>query len=270
MEVDKNCKACFGRITHTHKAKHTEEERMQPKMVVTDVDDCIIPTDGMTSGRFYEGLADFACAVLHANAGAFTPIGLCTGRDRNYVEAIAFVTGLPRFWCVIESGIALFNPYTKEMLLNPALTPKVRTAFEEIRRTRVPRLLESFPQLFDYPGNIINIALERRHGVDTPIDVYYQAVRDALQDLEQQGLLVVHHSRIAVDISPVGQDGTPIDKGCGVRFLAHKTGIDLSCMLGIGDSRGDFPTFKAVGMVGCPSNASPECKELVRERGRSE
>ena len=168
---------------------------------------------------------------------------------------------------MIESGIALFNPSTKEMLLNPALTLEVRAAFEEIRRTRLPRLLERFPQLFDYPGNMVNIALERRHGVDTLIDVYYEAVKEELEDLEQQGLLVVHHSRIAVDISPVGQDGMPIDKGSGVRFLAHKTGIDPSNMLGIGDSRGDFSTFETVGMVGCPSNASEECRQFVQERG---
>lgn len=238
-----------------------------PAAILIDVDDCILPTNGSPHDRFHEGLRELSDMVTKANIGAAAPIGLCTGRDRNYVEACAFFLGLPRFWCVIESGIALFNPFTKEIRLNPALTPEVRAAFEEVRGARLPRLLERFPQLFDYPGNMINIALERRHGVQTPIDVYYNAVKEELADLERQGLLVIHHSRIAVDISPVGQDGAPIDKGSGVQFLAREIGIDPSHMLGIGDSRGDFPTLTTVGMVGCPSNASPECQQLVRERG---
>ena len=238
-----------------------------PGATLIDVDDCILPTNGRPPEQFYRGLEELSGIIAGANTGTTAPIGFCTGRDRNYVEACAFFTGLPRFWCVIESGDALFNPFTKEMVMNPALTLEVRSAFEEVRAARLPRLLERFPGLFNYPGNMINIALERRHGVDAPIEGYFQAIKEELQDLERQGLLVIHHSRIAVDISPVGQDGTPLDKGSGVRFLARETGIDPSRMLGIGDSRGDFPTFQAVGMVCCPANASPECQQLVRERG---
>lgn len=237
-----------------------------PKLVLADIDDCILPTNGTSTEHFYDGLWVFAGMVAQANAKASIPIGFCTGRDRNYVEACAFFTGLPRRWCVIESGVALFNPFTKEMLLNPALTREVRKAFEDVRRERLPAILERFPDLFDYPGNMINIALERRHGVETPIEEYYQAIKEQLQDLEQWGLLVVHHSRIAIDISPVGSDGSPIDKGSGVQFLARETGVDPSRMLGIGDSRGDFPMLNMVGFVGCPSNASPECQQLVQER----
>lgn len=195
-----------------------------------------------------------------ANQGNFPRIAFCTGRDRNYVEAISFVAGRPDSWSIIESGIALFNPTTKDMPLNPALTLDVEEAFRKIRQERLPKILEKFPGLFDYPGNRINITLERKYGVDLNIEDCYNMAKEELKDLELEGL-IIHYSKIAVDISPQG-----IDKASGVQFLAEKTGINFSEMLGIGDSRGDFPMLNLVGYVGCPTNASEECKELIARK----
>ncbi len=229
--------------------------------ILVDIDDCLLPTDGYPYIGYFQGLQIIAGYVKKANEGRFPKISFCTGRDRNYVEAVAFSVGRPNSWSVIESGIALFNPTTKELVLNPALTPKVKDAFEIIRQERLPGILNRFTGLFDYPGNMINIALERKFGIDTPIEQCYAAVREELQDLESQGLVTIRHSRIAVDISPQG-----IDKASGIRFLSEKTGVRPSQMLGIGDSKGDFPMLNLVGYVGCPDNASKECKELVRKR----
>jgi len=232
------------------------------KLILIDLDDCLLPTDGKFSSDYFSGLPKVAHYVEKANEGKIPKIGFCTGRDRNYVEAVAFSIGRPNSWSVIESGIALFNPTTKEMVFNPALTPEVKEAFAVIRRERLPQILQKLPELFEYPGNIINIALERQYGVDLNIEECYERVRQELSDLEAQGLVIIHHSTIAVDISPQG-----IDKASGVRFLAEKTGIGFAQMLGIGDSQGDFPMLNLVGQVGCPSNASEECKKLVREKG---
>ncbi len=248
---------------------NSEEEiimRRAVETILSDVDDCLLPTDGGVSPGFFAGLQKVAEYVERANAGNFPPIGWCSGRDRNYIEAVSFFLGLG-WWSVIESGIALFNAATKEMLLNPALTLEVQAAFRAIRQERLPGILAEFPELYDYPGNRINIALERPRGARRPIEEYYEIVKARLQDLLDQRLVVVHHSRIAVDISPVGSDGTPIDKASGVLFLAKETGINPSKMLGIGDSRGDFPMLNLVRHVGCPSNASEECKRLIRNRG---
>ncbi len=232
------------------------------KLILIDIDDCLLPTDGKFYPDYFNGLPEVARYIERASKGEIPPIGFCTGRDRNYVEATAFSVLRPNSWSVIESGIALFNPTTKEMLLNPALTPEIEEAFNKIRRERLPQILRKFPGLFDYPGNMINIALERQYGVDLNIEECYGAVRQELSDLESQGLVIIHHSKIAVDISPQG-----IDKASGVRFLAEKTKVDPAQMLGIGDSRGDFPMLNLVGTVGCPFNASEECQELVRKKG---
>lgn len=231
------------------------------KAILIDVDDCLLPTDGKVTPEFFTGLQEVSRYIKKANEGEFPPIGWCSGRDRNYIEAVSFFAGLPNWWSVIESGVALFNPTTKEILLNPALTLEIRTAFEMIRRKRLPRLLKKLPGLFDYPGNMINIALERKYGFELPIEECYKVVQEELAGLITHNLVTIHHSRIAVDISPSG-----IDKASGIQFLSKLTGIDLAQVLGIGDSRGDFPMLKLVGYVGCPANASNECKELIKNK----
>lgn len=240
---------------------------MRPRLVLIDHDNCLVPTDGKVGLDFYEGLAELW--KLLQEWGREIPFGFCTGRDRNYVEEATFVTGLadfPNSWSVMESGCFLFNAQSKEMKLNPALTPQVREAFALIRRERVPAILERFPQLFEYPGNQVQLTFERNYGVTDPIETFYEGAKELLGDLESRGLVAIHHSNIAVDISPMGPDGLPLDKASGVRFLSEVVGIPPAEMLGIGDSEGDFPMLNTVGFVGCPSQAKQECKELVSQR----
>lgn len=233
------------------------------RTTLVDIDDCLLPTNGKTDSAFFDGLKEIAQRVEGGlNRGVSFPFGLCSGRDRNYVEAVASFVGRPNWWSIIESGIALFNPTTKELLINPALTPAIRRAFGEIRRKRLPQILKKFPGLFDYPGNQINIALEQRYGYAFSIEECYEAVKKEIEDLIERGLVIVHHSTIAVDISPAS-----IDKASGILFFSRKTGISPENILGIGDSRGDFPMLKLVGHVGCPANASEECKEIVSGKG---
>jgi len=232
------------------------------RYVLIDIDDCLLPTDGHFYYDYFTGLSQIASYVEKANESRFPPIGFCTGRDRNYVEATAFSVLRPNSWSIIESGIALFNPTTKELLINPALTSEAQEAFENIRQERLPQILRKFPGLFEYPGNMINIALERKYGLELSVEECYRAIKEELSDLEAQGLIVIQHSKIAVDISP-----KDIDKASGIKFLAEKIDVEPSKMLGIGDSRGDFPMLNLVGTVGCPCNASKECEGLVKKRG---
>lgn len=235
--------------------------RKKVEGILVDIDGCVVVThsDGIFR-EYYDGLCLLSEQIKKANNGDFPLICFCTGRDRNYVEAISFVVGVPNNWSIIESGIALFNTSTKEMILNPGLTPEIKKAFEEISKERIPKIIEKYPGLFSYPGNLINVAIELRYGFETPIEECYERVKEELSDLE--GLINIRHSTIAVDISPHG-----IDKASGVEFWTQKTGISREKILGIGDSNGDFPLFNSVDFVGCPLNASDECKKLVRAKG---
>lgn len=227
-----------------------------------DVDGCLLSTQGEVSPYYYRALSRIARYIKMANQGLFPKIMFCSGRDRNYIEAVAFMTGLPKSLCVIESGIALFNPYTKELILNPALTPTIEQAFREISGEKIPQILERYPGLFLYPGNMINVAVERCYGSDTSIEDAYESLKKELEDLLKEGLIEMHHSDSAVDISPKG-----IDKASGVKFLAGYTGLDLNKVVGTGDTNGDFPMLSQVGHTSCPKNATLGCKKLVKETG---
>jgi len=229
--------------------------------ILIDVDGCVVPTNRKVSCEFFSGLSTIARYVGKANQGKFPSIAFCSGRDRNYIEAVSYFVGLPDFWSVIESGVALFNPATKELLFNPVLTDEVEKTFQKITEKRVPEILERYPELFLYPGNMVCVALERKYGVALAIKDIYEAVKRELADLLENGVIRITHSDCAVDISPVG-----IDKASGLRFLSQHTRINLKNTLGIGDSNGDFPLFETVGYVGCPANASEECKKLVKKR----
>lgn len=232
------------------------------KAILIDVDDCLLPTNGKVYLAFFEALHELSRYIKGANSGKFSPIGWCSGRDRNYIEAVSFFIGLPDSWSVIESGIALFNPATKELIFNSALTPEIKEAFEEISQKRIPQILEKYPGLFVYPGNMIQVTLERKYGSNVSlIGDAYKTVRKEFSDLISSGLVTVHRSQIAVDISPAG-----IDKASGVKFFAEKTGINLDQILGIGDSDGDLPFLQLVGYVGCPFGSSSECRQLVRNK----
>lgn len=229
--------------------------------ILIDVDGCVVPTNGKVSCEFFSGLSIIARYVGKANQGKFPPIAFCSGRDRNYIEAVSYFAGLPNFWSVIESGVALFNPATKELLFNPVLTDEVEKTFQKITEKRVPEILERYPELFLYPGNMVCVALERKYGAKLTIENAYSGVAEEMGDLLQSGRIRITHSDCAVDIGPAG-----IDKASGIRFLSQHTGINLEKTLGIGDSNGDFPLFKETGYIACPANASDECMNVVKNR----
>ena len=76
-------------------------------MILIDVDDCTLPTDGNVSSEFYQGLEQISKFVKKANVGEFPQLGFCTGRDRNYVEAVAFHCGRPNSFSVIDKKFSL-------------------------------------------------------------------------------------------------------------------------------------------------------------------
>jgi len=232
------------------------------KAVLIDVDNCLLPTNGELPTRFFDALWDISRCINEANRGKFSQIGWCSGRDRNYIEALSFFMGLPNSWSIIESGVALFNPTTKEMKLNPALTQIVREGFEVISQKIIPPILKQHPEISLYPGNVIQVTLELRYGVNLSVEECYETVKAELSEFISAGLVIVHHSQIAVDISPTG-----ISKASGIRFFTEETGVELEEILGIGDSKGDLPMLEIVGWVGCPANATKECKALVKEKG---
>lgn len=233
------------------------------KGFLIDRDGVLTVTDGLVPWAHDLGRRQLYKYVKMSNRDRFPKIGICTGREYGSAESILFDIGIPNWWSIIESGVFLFNRHTKQLLTNPALTSEVREAFQDISQRRIPSILAQYSQeLFLYPGNQVCIAIELTEDSSITIEQVCRMIEEQVEDLVQAKLVTVRHSSIAVDISPVD-----IDKASGVRFLCEVEGIDPGDLFGIGDSPGDFPMFNAVGKIGCPANATAECKETVRQKG---
>lgn len=233
------------------------------KGFLIDRDGVLTVTDGKIPWEHNLGRRQLYKYVKMSNQGQFPKIGICTGREYGSAESTLFDIGIPNWWSIIESGVFLFNRYTKQLLENPALTKEVKEAFQEISQRRIPPILAQYPEdLFLYPGNQICVAIELTENAGITIEQANQMIKEQVIDLVQAQLVTIHYSSIAVDLSPAN-----INKASGVRHLCEIGGIDPADLFGIGDSEGDFPLFEAVGHIGCPANAKPECKEEVRKRG---
>lgn len=227
---------------------------------IHDLDDNLVPTDDEQKTReFYEEAIAFSELITQANAGSIPPIGIWTGREEEIVRGAFRIFRLPNFWSAVESGVALVNLATGDKTYHPRISPETRRVFQEIRGEVIPRLVSNNPNLRLYPGKEINVALER-HNKDIPIQNYLERVKEALE--KYLPFIEIDYSSIAIDIRPEG-----VNKGTALEVLTRLTGIQPEEILGTGDSAGDFPMLQRVGFVGCPSNASPECKAFVESRG---
>lgn len=232
------------------------------KGFLIDRDGVLTITNGEFSWENTLGRYRLAKYVDLANRNKFPKIGICTGREYGSAETILFDIGLPDWWSIIESGVFLFNRRSKKILENPELTKEIKEAFDEISRKRIPPIFKKHENdLFLYPGNQICIAIELQEKAKFTIEQAYREIFSQIQDIVEEGLATIHHSSIAVDISPA-----KIDKESGVKFLCQVEEIDSNQIFAIGDSPGDFPMFRAAGQIGCPSNATSECKEMVKKR----
>lgn len=236
------------------------------KAVLIDIDDCILPVAerkdipaDVISASFTTGLLLFRQIVAVARLIGLH-IGICSGRERAYCRPILIALGNPGL-SIVESGAFLFNPRGlggEETI--PVVSPVTIDIFKKVYWERIKYLCQQYPEIVFYDTNEVNIALELKNTAKITISQLAEMVRELLRDTSP--LPDIHESSIAVDISPTG-----INKGSGVRSYSQYTGIPLEQMLGIGDSRGDFPMLELVGHVGCPQNASDVCKAFVRERG---
>lgn len=231
--------------------------------IAVDVDDTLVPTDGnIPKGKnYYLALWQIHELVLLAAQGMFPKIGFCSGREEGALRKLAEMLGSPDVWSVTEGGLTLWNSRTNELRWNPNIPPESAVVLKQIREIIIPQFILANPFLVLYHGKRMNIALELQPGSPLSIKDVYEKVLDALHEFVAKGLIEITYSSIAVDISPVG-----VTKATGLKFLSQIIGVSVKQMLCIGDSRGDFAAFQEAGFVGCPHNASEECKQFVRQR----
>lgn len=237
---------------------------MGVRNILIDLNGCVVgPTLGPMPDGYYEGLRRISkFSELTVKRGSPFLMGACSGREYSYVRGILHMLGSPKGWSICESGLGILQVRPERWETNPALTREIRQAFREITAGRIQGIVDRHDGYVNaYLGNEINVALELAPEAPMPIEEFFTEIRRELRHLEDENLIVMHHSTDTVDISAPG-----IDKGSGAVQVVQKTGIPLSETLAIGDTNGDAPILTLAGFVGCPSNASKECKTIVQAR----
>lgn len=230
--------------------------------VFLDIDGCLLSPIGDVCRQYYDANSRIAEMVRSGQIGEGPSIRLCTGREKNVAEVLANFFGIVDTWLIVEGGVALFNPTTREVLINPAITKETKELFRRLETKNIPALLGQSDCLQKYLGYMILQVLEKKSGSHADIFTIRRTVRHALRRwIGQRKLKVNRYFNRCVSITPVG-----VSKGSAVEFLARIDNIDLSRSIAVGDSESDIPLFRKVGRIGCPINATPACKKFVKSR----
>lgn len=223
------------------------------RLVVSDVEGCVIPGDGRPWPLNL--LARLAARVADGEAGRGPRLTLCSGRPAQFVEAVCQALGV-RLPAVCENGAVVLYP--EGGTVRRLYTPEQARLMERVRRVCL-RAYGDAGAVRVPPGRELGVALVPVPGVGPGL---VQLREDVEARLRRAGVplaeLFVTVSGGAVDITPRG-----VDKASGVRALLAELGIAPEEVFAIGDGGNDLPLLRLAGGSGAPANARPEVRAAV-------
>jgi HAD superfamily hydrolase (TIGR01484 family) len=225
------------------------------KLIVADIDECITPfwknhIDLVSMAKLQE-----YCLKLHSDVG-LPKVVLNSGRQVPYAEMVVQMLGIfSDYPSVLESGVMLYYPKTRKVIINPNISAEV---------------IDGFVKIHPIISNLVKQGANREVGkevcdslnppVGQNIEEFFKKVHGELSYFWEWTSIT--HSKTAVDITPKG-----MNKGSAVNILEKETPFKREEMLAIGDSESDLDIMKLVGFVACPANANENVKRLVLKKG---
>ncbi|HRX53190.1 MAG TPA: HAD family hydrolase [Verrucomicrobiales bacterium] len=226
---------------------------MRIQLIVADIEGVILPAHrGMINPGDMSPIVDYCRQALVDNR--LPPLVFCTGRQIPYLECVAQLMNafFPGFPSIAENGSFLYDVARNEVFINPRITDRSRGILNAVKK-RTDEFIAISGARKEY-GKEVCISLNPPAGCS--ISAFYKEIGCELEDFAEE--INITHSASAVDITPNG-----IDKASGLRFLSQKTAIPVTAMLGIGDTLGDLPFLKVVGVPTGPANASVDVQNIA-------
>ena len=227
------------------------------KIICTDIEGCLRKGNRFIPNNLIELQKIQGYQLQALENPNLPPIVLCSGRGIGFIEGMLTNIGFPPtgFWSVAENGVFILDLRSNMLKLNPIVDKNI-FKIQKISQEVIPKLLEEIGGKKE-PGKEICISLNPPHGMK--IEKFFEIVKKRLSQFEK--VVELTHSTTAVDITPDGAN-----KGSGLKFAAERSGVGIENILYIGDTRGDSPAFEVAGYTACPSNATEECKKLVKSK----
>lgn len=221
------------------------------KLIVCDIEGCLTPGKGKPLNL------DALAAIRQYNRESkkqkqVPPITLCTGRSLPYVEAMmqAIEGYIP---AICENGAGLYDPVDGDYQLHPLITPQTKKQMTGAKSIIYEDIINNFKAKIEWGKDFV---ISINPPPTMVIEAFFEIVQDTLKrhDID----MYITHSASAIDITPKG-----INKFSGLQLLLDKLEISLEEVTVIGDTKGDFPVLKNIGVSAAPNNATDEVKKIV-------
>lgn len=221
------------------------------KLFVTDLDGCVTDPFVTPDWEAYSKLRELNLASKEDES--IPPLTICTGRPMPYAEAQAQILGI-RLPFVFESGGGMYDVASNKITWTTFLDDEAKRQVQDIKEWTKKEIIDKYDSAISEFAKFTDIGIIHQ---DTPtINEMAEKCREYIQ--ANYDRFEVHKTEVSVNIIL-----KKANKGEGMKMLANHFDLGLEEMAYIGDSSGDVPGLKLVGMPFAPSNAAQITKDVA-------
>ncbi|MCG8372772.1 MAG: HAD hydrolase family protein, partial [Balneolales bacterium] len=153
-----------------------------------------------------------------------------------------------------ESGGGMYHVEKNKLTWTPALTDERKQEVREIKEWANKNVIGKFPLTIPEFAKFTDI------GIINPDSDIVEDIRAKSEEFISNNYehFEVHHTHVSVNIIL-----KRANKGEGIKWIANHLGFELDEIAYIGDSSGDIPGLKIVGMPFAPANAAEPTKKVA-------
>lgn len=246
---------------------------MDYKMIITDLDDTLVNSQGTISPEDKKAIID-----IQKKGVKFV---LCSGRPTFAMMDLAKELDLETYGGYVLSfnGSIIFDCKEKKIIKEVGLTPEeIHFIYDIARRENVEIITyvgdsivsEDFSEYINEEVKITKMNFEKVENFKERVDVpctkcillaepsYLEKVEKKLQKELGDKFSIARSKSFFLEVTKLG-----IDKGMGIKTLCSITNTPIEKTIAVGDSYNDIPMLKVAGLSVAVANAKPEILEMV-------
>lgn len=245
---------------------------MKYKMIVTDLDDTLLNSEGKVSPEDKK-------AIIEAQEHGIKFV-LASGRPTFAMRDLAKELELDKYGSYILSynGSIITDCETNKNILEESLTPEdIHLLHDESKKNNVEIITylddtiisEDFSEYIDVEIKLTKMPFKQVQNFKKVIDKncvkcimleepnYLEKIEAHLQNKIGDKFSIARSKPFFLEITK-----KEVDKGSSLIKLAKLTDINIEEIIVVGDSFNDIPMLKVAGLAACVENAKPEVKNI--------
>ncbi|MCQ8211873.1 Cof-type HAD-IIB family hydrolase [Cetobacterium somerae] len=247
---------------------------MKYKMIVTDLDDTLLNSQGKVSLKDKE-------SILKAQEEGIIFV-LASGRPTYAMRDLAKELKLDKYGSYILSynGSIITNCKTNKNILEETLTKdEIHQLYDFSKKNNVEIITylddtivsENYSSYIEVEVELTKMPFEKVKNFKATIDKdcvkcilleepsYLKKVEEKLKNELGKNFSIAISKPFFLEVTKLG-----VDKGSSLLKLAKKLNIRQEEIIVVGDSYNDLPMLKIAGLPACVENAKPEIKEICK------